>query len=53
MRQKDPSVSVAQTLKSKFNETEEISIPLEHIYMNAHFIHFWDWDKQFNNKWLN
>ena len=53
MRQKDTSVSVAQTLKSKFNETEEISIPLEHIYMNAHSKDFWDWDKDFNKKWLN
>ena len=44
---------VVQTLKSKFIETGGKSIPLEHIYMNAHFIHFCDWDKQFNKKWLN
>ena len=53
MRKKDPSVRVVHTLKSKFIETEEKLIPLEHIYMNTHFMHFWDWDNHFNKKWLN
>ena len=53
MRKKDPSVRVVQTLKNKFIETEEKLIPLEHIYMNAHSKDFWDWDKDFNKKWLN
>jgi hypothetical protein len=44
MRKKNPSVRVVQTLKSKFIEAEEKSIPLEHIYMNTHFMNFWDWD---------
>ena len=40
MRKKYHSVKVVQTIKSKFIETEAKSIPLAHIYMNAHFMHF-------------
>jgi hypothetical protein len=45
MRKQYHSVRVIQTFKSKFIETEAKSIPLAHVYMNAHFMHFWDWDR--------
>jgi hypothetical protein len=31
----------------------KINILSTYIYMNVHFMHFWDWDKHFNEKWLN
>jgi hypothetical protein len=52
-KKKYHSFRVIETFKSKFIETEAKSIPLAHIYMNAYFMHFWDWDRHFNKKWLN
>jgi hypothetical protein len=47
-KKRTPQSRVVQTLKKKFIEAEEKLIPLEHINIKTHFMHFWDWDKHFN-----